>query len=119
MLCPASLPPSRLPTLARSIIQLKPPTDIMGFSLTPQPMSNGDPQRARRRRNPSTAAVRGRDALMIAAELDYPQLVDMLLAHGADASQRDKTGKQAKDLTTDAAVAALLSNDKSAHNPAR
>lgn len=56
---------------------------------------------------------------MIAAELDYPQLVDMLLAHGADASQRDKTGKQAKDLTTDAAVAALLSNDKSAHNPAR
>ena len=63
--------------------------------------------------------ARGRDALMIAAELDYPDVVKMLLAHGADASQRDKRGKQAKDLTADAAIIALLTDPKSAQNPAR
>jgi uncharacterized protein len=43
---------------------------------------------------------RGRTALMIAAELGHTQAVDMLLAHGADKSLKDKQGKTAADLTT-------------------
>jgi uncharacterized protein len=43
---------------------------------------------------------RGRSALMIAAELGHPAAVDLLLAHGADKSLKDKQGKTAGDLTT-------------------
>ena len=43
---------------------------------------------------------RGRTALMIAAELDHAAAVDVLLAHGADKSLKDKQGKTAGDLTS-------------------
>jgi ankyrin repeat protein len=43
---------------------------------------------------------RGRSALMIAAELDHEAAVDLLLAHGADKSLKDKQGKTAADLTS-------------------
>lgn len=43
---------------------------------------------------------RGRSALMIAAELDHEQAVDLLLASGADKTLRDKQGKTASDLTS-------------------
>ena len=43
---------------------------------------------------------RGRTALMIAAELDHAAAVDVLLAHGADKSLKDKQGKTASDLTS-------------------
>jgi uncharacterized protein len=42
---------------------------------------------------------RGRTALMIAAEGGRSAIVDVLLAHGADRSLKDKTGKRASDLT--------------------
>jgi ankyrin repeat protein len=42
---------------------------------------------------------RGRTALMIAAEGGRPDIVEMLLAHGADRSLKDKAGKRATDLT--------------------
>jgi ankyrin repeat protein len=42
---------------------------------------------------------RGRTALMIAAEGGRPDIVEMLLAHGADRSLKDKAGKRASDLT--------------------
>ena len=37
---------------------------------------------------------------MIAAELNHEAAVDLLLAHGADKSLKDKQGKSAGDLTT-------------------
>jgi ankyrin repeat protein len=43
---------------------------------------------------------RGRTALMIAAELGHASAVDLLLAHGADKSLKDKQGKTAGDLTS-------------------
>jgi ankyrin repeat protein len=43
---------------------------------------------------------RGRTALMIAAELGHTPAVDLLLAHGADKSLKDKQGKTAGDLTS-------------------
>ncbi|MGB3023146.1 MAG: ankyrin repeat domain-containing protein, partial [Methyloceanibacter sp.] len=43
---------------------------------------------------------RGRTALMTAAELNHEAAVDLLLAHGADKSLRDKQGKSAGDLTS-------------------
>jgi len=43
---------------------------------------------------------RGRSALMIAAELGHTPAVDLLLAHGADKSLKDKQGKTAGDLTS-------------------
>ncbi|MEJ0092322.1 MAG: ankyrin repeat domain-containing protein [Methylocella sp.] len=63
--------------------------------------------------------ARGRNALMIAAELNHQEVVKTLLAHGADASQRDKMGKQARDLTTDATIRALLAGARNAQNPER
>jgi ankyrin repeat protein len=43
---------------------------------------------------------RGRSALMIAAELNHEEAVDLLLAHGADKMLKDKQGKRAGDLTS-------------------
>jgi ankyrin repeat protein len=43
---------------------------------------------------------RGRTALMIAAELNHEAAVDLLLAHGADKTLRDKQGKKAGNLTS-------------------
>ena len=43
---------------------------------------------------------RGRTALMIAAELNHAAAVDLLLAHGADKTLKDKQGKTAGDLTS-------------------
>jgi uncharacterized protein len=43
--------------------------------------------------------VRGRTALMIAAEGSHAELANLLLAQGADPSLRDKAGKRAADLT--------------------
>ncbi len=43
--------------------------------------------------------ARGRTALMIAAEGGRSGIVDVLLAHGADPSLKDKAGKRAGDLT--------------------
>jgi ankyrin repeat protein len=51
---------------------------------------------------------RGRTALMIAAELDHAAAVDVLLAHGADKSLKDKQGKAASDLTSLTALRAEL-----------
>lgn len=42
---------------------------------------------------------RGRTALMIAAEGNHAEIVQLLLKHGADPSLRDKAGKRAADLT--------------------
>jgi uncharacterized protein len=42
---------------------------------------------------------RGRTALMIAAEGGHEEIVDLLMARGADASLKDKAGKRAADLT--------------------
>jgi len=43
--------------------------------------------------------VRGRTALMIAAEGSHAEIANLLLARGADPSLRDKAGKRAADLT--------------------
>ena len=43
--------------------------------------------------------VRGRTALMIAAEGSHAEIADLLLARGADPSLKDKAGKRAADLT--------------------
>ncbi len=51
---------------------------------------------------------RGRTALMIAAELGHASAVDLLLAHGADKSLKDKQGKTASDLTSLTALRAKL-----------
>ena len=51
---------------------------------------------------------RGRTALMIAAELDHAAAIDVLLAHGADKSLKDKQGKMASDLTSVTALRAEL-----------
>lgn len=47
---------------------------------------------------------RGRTALMIAAEGGRAGIVDLLLAHGADPSLKDKDGKRAGDLTVKTAL---------------
>jgi ankyrin repeat protein len=53
--------------------------------------------------------ARGRTALMIAAEGNRPEIVKVLLAHGADPAIRDKTGKRAADLTVLTALRETLS----------
>jgi uncharacterized protein len=55
---------------------------------------------------------RGRTALMIAAELNHAEAVDLLIARGADKTLKDKEGKRASDLTTLTAL-----RDKLAANP--
>jgi ankyrin repeat protein len=55
---------------------------------------------------------RGRTALMIAAELNHAEAVDLLLARGADNTLKDKEGKRASDLTSLTAL-----RDKLAANP--
>jgi ankyrin repeat protein len=55
---------------------------------------------------------RGRTALMIAAELNHAEAVDLLLARGADKTLKDKEGKRASDLTSLTAL-----RDKLAANP--
>lgn len=51
---------------------------------------------------------RGRTALMIAAEGNHAEIVQLLLTHGADPSLRDKAGKRAADLTTLSALRETL-----------
>ena len=55
---------------------------------------------------------RGRTALMIAAELNHAEAVDLLIARGADKTLKDKEGKRASDLTSLTAL-----RDKLAANP--
>jgi ankyrin repeat protein len=43
--------------------------------------------------------ARGRTALMISAEGNHPEIAKLLLAHGADATLKDRAGKRAADLT--------------------
>jgi len=52
--------------------------------------------------------ARGRTALMIAAEGNRPEIVKVLLAHGADPAIKDKTGKRAADLTVLSALRETL-----------
>jgi ankyrin repeat protein len=52
---------------------------------------------------------RGRTALMIAAELSRPALVEALLARGADRTIADKGGKRAADLAASESVREKLS----------
>ena len=51
---------------------------------------------------------RGRTALMIAAEGNHAEIVQLLLKRGADPSLRDKAGKRAADLTTVSALREAL-----------
>ena len=44
--------------------------------------------------------ARGRTALMIAAEGGHAEIANLLIAHGADVSLKDRGGKAAADLTT-------------------
>jgi uncharacterized protein len=52
---------------------------------------------------------RGRTALMIAAELGRSEIVETLLARGADRAITDKGGKRAADLAANAGVRERLS----------
>lgn len=52
--------------------------------------------------------ARGRTALMIAAEGNRPNVVKLLLAHGADPALQDKAGKRAADLTVQSALRETL-----------
>jgi ankyrin repeat protein len=51
---------------------------------------------------------RGRTALMIAAELGHGEIVDLLVARGADRSIADKSGKRARDLAANPSIRAKL-----------
>ena len=52
--------------------------------------------------------ARGRTALMISAEGNHPEIAKLLLAHGADATLKDKAGKRAADLTVLSALRETL-----------
>jgi ankyrin repeat protein len=52
---------------------------------------------------------RGRTALMVAAELGRPAIVEVLLARGADRAITDKGGKRAADLAANGSVREKLS----------
>ena len=52
--------------------------------------------------------ARGRTALMIAAEGNHAEIAQLLLAHGADPSLRDKAGMRAADLTALSALREAL-----------
>lgn len=52
--------------------------------------------------------ARGRTALMIAAEGNRPNVVKLLLAHGADPALQDKAGKRAADLTVQSSLRETL-----------
>lgn len=52
--------------------------------------------------------ARGRTALMIAAEGNRPDVVKLLLAHGADPALQDKAGKRAADLTVQSSLRETL-----------
>jgi ankyrin repeat protein len=54
---------------------------------------------------------RGRTALMMAAELGYREMVDLLVKQGADRAIRDKGGKTAFDLATNEQVRGLLAGE--------
>ncbi len=62
---------------------------------------------------------RGRSALMIAAERGHAEMVKWLMEHGADAALRDKQGKTAAELASDAAVLAALQMRAVDQSPAR
>ena len=52
--------------------------------------------------------VRGRTALMIAAEGNHGDIAKLLLAHGADPALKDKAGKRAADLTVQSTLRETL-----------
>lgn len=52
----------------------------------------------------NAADNRGRTALMIAAEAGHAEMVDLLLARGANAALKDRSGKRAFDLAANDAV---------------
>jgi len=52
--------------------------------------------------------ARGRTALMISAEGNRPEVVKLLLAHGADPALQDKAGKRAADLTVQSSLRETL-----------
>jgi uncharacterized protein len=54
---------------------------------------------------------RGRTALMVAAELGYPEMVTMLIKQGADRKLRDKAGRTAFDLAIQESVRRILSGE--------
>jgi ankyrin repeat protein len=53
---------------------------------------------------------RGRTALMMAAELDHAEVVDLLIRSGADRNLRDKAGKSVFDLSANDEVRRVLAS---------
>jgi ankyrin repeat protein len=57
------------------------------------------------------ADVRGRTALMIAAELGHTEVVERLVRRGADRTLRDRNGKRAVDLAANDQIRTLFAGD--------
>ena len=53
---------------------------------------------------------RGKTALMIAAERNHPEIVELLLKAGANPMSQDKQGKTAAQLAASDAIRVILKN---------